>query len=622
MTLQRVSERRGEFGGVTADGMINVLGRPRLDSLALALREAAQNSWDARLRTPRSDMVAPPSFRVRIRTLSDEQERSFREAFSDPATETEPAATNELRAQLALARPIRVLELCDFGTTGLSGPVHSSSPAAVEGDNFRNFFFDLGVEHVGSGDGGTYGYGRSALYLASRARTILVDSLALAGSGTERRLMACRIGHAHERRRFAGGAVTRYTGRHFWGISSEDHGIQPVTGVGAAELASAIGMPSRDEGATGTSILVPWPDGSDRRIGSRWIWDALLRHLWPKMVSRDGPHAMRLHVEDEGVEIPAPDLSRHPVYGLFASALLIARDRTGASGARAIELQRPSIVTGHLGLEVGDDAQAGSWGDDDADQPMEEFADGVRHVALMRPSELVVRYLAIPGARADSRQWAGVFICVDDPEVRNVFASSEPPAHDDWIPDRIDDKHARRLVRQTVNTYIPQTVRAAFAVATQPTTEGEEHHSLAAAADAFAREFLQGHGSAPDRPRPSRTVPRTASEQRGRIRGPVFDTLSVENGARVATFVIEVTGIGPSGIRVRATAAIAIDEASTIDVPAGMLGPEVLGWRETRLGVRTPGSVWLARDDQKLFVDVAFRGEYGVMVSCTVESEP
>src|SRR4051812_38184209 len=84
MRLDRASERRGEFGGITADGMINVLGRPRLDSLALVLREAAQNSWDARLRTSARDRQSPPAFRVRIRTLSVEHERAFREAFHDP----------------------------------------------------------------------------------------------------------------------------------------------------------------------------------------------------------------------------------------------------------------------------------------------------------------------------------------------------------------------------------------------------------------------------------------------------------------------------------------------------------------------------------------------------------
>jgi hypothetical protein len=618
MRLDRASERRGEFGGITADGMINVLGRPRFDSLALVLREAAQNSWDARLRSSARGWLSPPGFRVRIRTLSVEHERAFREAFHDPATEAESAATNELRAHLALTKPIRVLEVCDFDTVGLNGPVNPSSPVAAGSDNFRNFFFDLGVEHVASGDGGTYGYGRSALYLASRARTILVDSFALVGSGMERRLMACRIGHAHERKGFAGGASTRYTGRHFWGESNGDHGIRPVTGDRAAELAAAIGMPRRDEHATGTSILIPWPDSDARSVDGQWIWDVLLRHLWPKMVSRQGPLAMHLSVEDEEREVPAPDIHRHPIYGLFTSALLIARDRSGASGALPIELQRPSVVTGHLGLEVGAAVTAEPSGDEDPEQ-IRGFIDGVGHVALMRPSELVVRYLEVSGARTDGRQWAGVFICVDDADVRNVFASSEPPAHDDWIPDRIDDKQARRLVRQTVNTYIPQTVRAAFALASRPVGSDEDRGSLAAAADAFAREFLQGDGTAPAPPGPG--GPGAGGSRGARLRGPTFAGLSLENGFCVATYRVAVIGAGPAGIRVRATASIATDGSSMSEVPVGMLQPDVLGWREASRSERTPGAVCRVTDDRELFIDVAFRGEYGVALSCAVETE-
>jgi hypothetical protein len=601
--------------------MINVLGRPRLDSLALVLREAAQNSWDARLRTSARSSLSPPEFRACIRTLSVEQENAFREAFSDPATEAESAATNELRAQLALKKPIRVLELCDFDTVGLNGPVNPASPAAAGPDNFRNFFFDLGVEHVATGDGGTYGYGRSALYLASRARTILVDSLALVESGVERRLMACRIGHAHERKRFAG-VATRYTGRHFWGESSGDHGIRPLTGGRAVELAAAIGMPHRDEHATGTSILIPWPDTDPRNVDGRWIWDVLLRHLWPKMVSRRGPHAMSLRVEDDGREVPAPDVYRHPVYGLFASALLIARDRSGASGAWPIELQRPSVVTGHLGLEVGAEGMAVASVDEDPDLQIEDFVNGVGHVALMRPSELVVRYLEVSGARADGRPWAGVFICVDDAEVRNVFAASEPPAHDDWIPDRIEDKQARRLVRQTVNTYIPQTVRAAFAMATQPAGSDGDTDSLAAAADAFAREFLQGDGTAPASPGAVGPGAGPGGSRRARLRGPMFAALSLENGVRVATYRLAVIGVGRGGVQVRATASIATDGGSVSDVPVGMLQPEILGWREASRNERTVGPVRRVTDDQELLIDVAFRGEYGVAVSCTIETEP
>ncbi len=621
MTFERVSEKRGAFGGITADGMINVLGRPPFTSLELVLREAAQNSWDARIRSTSRRIVLRPSFRVRIRTLTGDQETTFREAFSDPAKDTELAATNELRACLADRSPVRVLELCDFGTVGLSGPVSPSSPAAGGPDNFRNFFFDIGVEHVASGDGGTYGYGRSALYLASRARTILVDSLAETEAGAERRVLACRIGHAYERKGFGVAEATRFTGRHFWGRSSDDGGVRPVVGEGATELATALGLPTRSLNMTGTSILIPWPDVPADRIDGRWIWDAMLHHLWPKLVSQEGPLAMGLGVEEDGRELPAPSVHSHRTYGLFASALLAARNRSVDGGAKAIELQRPTVTTGHLGLEVGTAADCHRPADDDRELTGTEFDGGIQHVALMRPSELVVKYLEVPGARLDGRQWAGVFICVDDPKIRNVFAASEPPAHDDWIADRIDDKQERRIVRQTVKTYIPKVVREAFLMPAQMVGDGLEHGSLAAAADAFAQQFLSGGGTAPAVP-PGKTRAGKGLLSAARVSGPTFLRLSLDGNTRVATYRVKVLGVTSPGVQLRASASVASEGGGGGDVPLGVAEPEVLGWLLESTGEQIIGVAARVIADEDLLLNVAFHGDYGIVATCEVEVEP
>ncbi len=228
MNLDRLSERTGPFGGITAEGMINVLGCPPFDRLTLVIREAAQNAWDARS-SKLSDRQVIPQLLVRIRTLTPRQGERFRKLFGDQGSE--PAARNEFGRHLSSSTPIRVLEICDFGTVGLRGPIDPRHPLDGHPSNFRNFFFDLGVAHPTTADGGTYGYGRSSLYLASQARAILVDSLALESSGVERRLMACRIGHAYERTSFLGAGV-RYTGRHFWGRKDDDS-IVPVLGAEA-----------------------------------------------------------------------------------------------------------------------------------------------------------------------------------------------------------------------------------------------------------------------------------------------------------------------------------------------------------------------------------------------------
>src|SRR5688500_16386958 len=42
------AEKYQPTGGISADGVRNQLGRPRIDRLTLLVREAVQNSWDAR----------------------------------------------------------------------------------------------------------------------------------------------------------------------------------------------------------------------------------------------------------------------------------------------------------------------------------------------------------------------------------------------------------------------------------------------------------------------------------------------------------------------------------------------------------------------------------------------
>jgi len=68
------------------------------------------------------------------------------------------------------------------------------------------------------------------------------------------------------------------------------------------------------------------------------------------------------------------------------------------------------------------------------------------HIAVMRPVELVVKYIegeAFPDHRFE---WAGVFVCSDDDRVEQAFASAEPPAHDDWIPDMLPKGHEKTFV--------------------------------------------------------------------------------------------------------------------------------------------------------------------------------
>ncbi len=48
MQLELFSESVSPNGNIQAPGIINQLGRPNLDPITILVREAVQNSWDAR----------------------------------------------------------------------------------------------------------------------------------------------------------------------------------------------------------------------------------------------------------------------------------------------------------------------------------------------------------------------------------------------------------------------------------------------------------------------------------------------------------------------------------------------------------------------------------------------
>src|SRR5580765_6161075 len=92
--LDRFSEPFPPHGALAAEGAANLLGRPRLDPLVVLVREAVQNSWDAR-----RDSDGSIQFGVGLQELEAEpMERLRRDVFGDV-----PAAANQLRE--VLARP-------------------------------------------------------------------------------------------------------------------------------------------------------------------------------------------------------------------------------------------------------------------------------------------------------------------------------------------------------------------------------------------------------------------------------------------------------------------------------------------------------------------------------------
>src|SRR5205085_2751819 len=130
---------------------------------------------------------------------------------------------------------------------------------------FVDFIRNVGSKRDTQLGGGTYGYGKSALYLASRCSLIVVDSQTTCAGAPVRRFIAAQLGEAHESDHT--GEMRRFTGRHWWGrLEDNEEFVEPIENDEAAELATALGMPSRPAGDTGTSIMIVDPQFIDDNL--------------------------------------------------------------------------------------------------------------------------------------------------------------------------------------------------------------------------------------------------------------------------------------------------------------------------------------------------------------------
>ena len=421
-------------GDIDGTGTQRLLGQPDLDLVDLLVRETAQNSWDARL-----GGQEPPAFEVRLRTLSPLQVHVLR---STVLVETGP--TGGLGHLLHQPR-MEVIEIVDRATKGLGGALRIDE----ENDGPRdwiNFVLAVGAPpSANSTAGGTYGFGKTASYLASSVSTILI------WTATHHE---ARIQH-----RFIGSAINeaftldgrRYTGRQWWGrepgAGGAEHPIEPAVGDEARSLGESLFERGFDEGETGTSILIlapkpppkldPDDDGPDPTWAER-LPESIIRNLWPKLIPNQGAdRTMVIRIFDHGAPVSIPDSSQSPTLGALERCLEKARvgdDEASDPYLKCDEIWawRPRVQLGRLALTRF------------TPQPNDPLADLTESITLMRSPELVVRAQLHPSPRKVAMAWVGVFRPLDQHD--RAFAAAEPPAHDQWEPQSVLEKSDRRIV--------------------------------------------------------------------------------------------------------------------------------------------------------------------------------
>jgi len=573
--LDLEDERYAPQGGADAAAVRRALGTTDMQFWDVFLREAVQNSWDAR----RGERIR---FDLRVFELDGAQRARLVQEMFPEATGVEPL--DRFREVLTGGVPDAadgatvvtptMLVATDVGTKGLGGPVRAD--VRVDPDtptDFRELVRNIGRDSSRALGGGTYGFGKAVLYDASTINTCIIYTQIRAASGAiEPRLIAARLGQRFER----GDGI--FTGRHWWGRRSEIDGIvDPLIGPTARNLAVALGIDSMAADETGTAIAVLSPvtiapEKVTPTDVATVLQAAAAKWIWPHMIDRaEGPD-IEFSFAGDGVDLEPIDLARHPIYRHYTRAFEAAEANlaTGTDvndwpvSARAIRTQRPAGYMGQL-----------AW----STVRMPEIEDiedwETSHVALMRTPRLVVKYLPVP-PHPDGALRAGVFIATD--KQNDEFAKSEPAAHDDWRTTTVE-RYKRNPVRQTLARIQAEFKVAPAAVA--PETSEAPLTGVAHVSRLLGRGLPGASGSGaevrPKRPGTSGTpVTKTVSVSAGPV------ALGVDDYGVYADFGFRVDFADPTFLRTRRVVALPtyVLDSGQVERREGETGeyPEILGW--------------------------------------------
>lgn len=594
MSLARLSLHAEPYGstGNIGPNIERLLGTPALDPLQVLVRESVQNIADA------ARLGVGARILFRIRTLQGGQRDTLKRHVLAQLPEEEESR-QRLEAFLARENPV-VIEICDFGTVGLGGPTRADRvPEGDEGTDFIDFLRNIGslrdVEH----GGGTYGFGKVALYQASRCGTLVVDSLVKGGGEGTRRFMGSHIGRSFVAK--WNQTVRPYTGRHWWGVPGENHGstfVEPLRDAPAEELAMALGLPSRGIGESGTSIMILDFDLQEvTPEAAGWgVVETLLWNFWPRMLSttpEERRFECRVEVEGQSLTIPKPEHTA-PLH-LFAKAMDAARKGDG----EILRSERPKKDLGTLAIEKGLHAPRGRIGT----LATSVLPSPCRHIALMRPVELVVKYLEGETYPDDRVDWAGVFLVSSEREVEDAFARAEPPAHDSWQPKNLPKGRAKRFV----NIALTRLNRRANEMGQRsPVSEGETSGPPLARAAGLMGKVLGrtiGDGGR-DEPTNGGRTRSGGGTRRPTASRPRFVRLERDDEGTIAVFQTLVRqDQGKSGRVLQVDAAVVMDGRKSAD--HSVLQPRVVG-----LYGNTPA---LSANGNELTLDGA-EGEFHIRV--------
>jgi len=435
-----VSEPVQHQGGVVADVMANSIATSTYSQAETFLRETLQNACDQK-----RDDASQIDFVVDVFQVAGQKKKLIDEFFSEARLGQDPLGFSKLKE----SKTFEAMVVADRGTVGLVGPVDASIDETPS--NFAGFFFNVGRQSSESSSGGSFGLGRTVLTNASEYSTILVYSQFLQKGKICKRFMGMAI-----RGTFAHGG-RRYTGRHWFGKEpSKNSGlVSPFEDLDAENYAKAFGMLDYLGNETGFvamvigNALITNPDSptlskSQREEAIKDIQLAACIYGWPHMLGSKRNRSVNFKFCLNGNPISEMDPSKMPGLSEFVKCYEALNSQTEGVESRDIYFSPGGAKkepTGKL-----------TWLNIPTSQSDREWAKRgsipLSAVALMRQANFVVKYLEVT-QKLDQISTRGIF--KSNSSFDSDFRKSEPVAHDDWVPSKLQLKpNARNPIKQTI----------------------------------------------------------------------------------------------------------------------------------------------------------------------------
>lgn len=336
-------------GGTTTKAVTRTIANTGLSQTEVLLREAVQNSYDAHL-----DNNKPLKVNLNCYKFSKDSVDFISNLFKEAGKIGQSLEKRILSSYYNL-------EISDRNTTGLTGFNGFQERESNIEEKFHHFIYMTGNDDIkDKGSGGSYGFGKAALYKYSDFRTIAVYSriYSTISNQYQSRFIICRIDDRlpEKESRCWWGAEGKYT--------DDTTYAKPINGQEADFIAQKFGMTPFSENETGTDILILKPcikEGQDsfQQIFEDEIPVLICHWFWPKMITQNLQKKIEfnLFLNGEDISDNIPDPKETYPYSTFSRAFRNCTDyyshKAGANNDDVVlvNFERPYVELGGIFLK-------------------------------------------------------------------------------------------------------------------------------------------------------------------------------------------------------------------------------------------------------------------------------